>query len=367
MGGQPGFFDVEDRLKRLSDLGDQLEAFSAAVDFETFRPALNAALAYSDGAKGGRPPLDPVMMFKLLVIQAANGLSDERAEYLINDRLSFMRFLELGLGDRVPDARTIWLFRERLTRAVLDGKPAIEVLFARFDETLRAAGYIAMSGQIVDATLVAAPRQRNTSAEKAEIKAGRIPAEWQSRPAKLRHKDRDARWTVKFNKVKPALDGTVPAVDLAIPVFGYQSHLGIDRRFGFIRTWKATDAAAYEGQMLREGLLDKTNTAGAVWADTAYRSKANERFMAENGFVSRVHRKKPPRRPMPVRTARANARKAKVRAGIEHVFAEQKSRMGLFIRTVGLARARTKIGLANLIYNVKRLVFLEREAGMVAA
>ena len=102
------------------------------MDFEVFRPALDAALAYVDGAKDGRPPLDPVMMFKVLVIQAANGLSDERAEYLINDRLSFMRFLGLGLDDRVPDARTIWLFREGLARAVLDGRPAIQVLFARF-------------------------------------------------------------------------------------------------------------------------------------------------------------------------------------------------------------------------------------------
>ena len=183
MVGQPGFFDFDDRLRRLSDLGDQLEAFAAAVDFELFRPVLDAALAYADGAKGGRPPLDPVLMFKVLIIQAANGLSDERAEYLINDRLSFMRFLGLSLGDRVPDARTIWLFRERLTRAVIEGRPAIEVLFARFDEALRAAGYIAMSGQIVDATLVAAPRQRNTAAEKAEIKAGRIPAEVQARQA----------------------------------------------------------------------------------------------------------------------------------------------------------------------------------------
>ena len=123
MVGQPGFFDFDDRLRRLSDLGDQLEAFAAAVDFELFRPVLDAALAYADGAKGGRPPLDPVLMFKVLIIQAANGLSDERAEYLINDRLSFMRFLGLSLGDRVPDARTIWLFRERLTRAGSRGGP----------------------------------------------------------------------------------------------------------------------------------------------------------------------------------------------------------------------------------------------------
>src|ERR1700758_2387440 len=102
MGGQPGFFYVDDRVKRPSDLGDQLEAFRVAVDFETFRPELNAALSYSDGSQGGRPPFDPVMMFKILVIQAANNLSDERAEFLINDRLSFMRFLGLGLEDRIP-------------------------------------------------------------------------------------------------------------------------------------------------------------------------------------------------------------------------------------------------------------------------
>ncbi len=86
--------------------------------------------------------------------------------------------------------------------------------------------------------------------------------------------------------------------------------------------------------------------------------------MAENGFVSRVHRKKPPGRPMPAHIARANGAKSKVRAKIEHVFAEQKSRMGLFIRTVGLDRARTKIGLANLVYNVKRLIALERWAAL---
>jgi hypothetical protein len=143
------------------------------------------------------------------VIQAANNLSDERAQYLINDRLSFMRFPGLSLGDRVPDARTIWLFRERLTRAEIEGRPAVEGLFARFDASLRAAGYIAMSGQIpgssprTDATLVAALRQRNTAEEKAEIKAGSVPPEWKAKPATLRHKDRDARWTVKFSKAEP--------------------------------------------------------------------------------------------------------------------------------------------------------------------
>ena len=172
-------------------------------------------------------------MFKILIIQTTNNLSDER------DRLSFLRFLGFGLSDRVPGARTIWLFREKLTKA-----GAIGPLFERFDATLRQSGYIAMSGQIVDASLIAAPRQRNTQDEKKAIKDGRIPDAWKDQPAKLRQKDRDARWTVKYTKAKPREDGSTPRVDLAIPVFGYQNHISLDRGFGFLRKWSATDAAA---------------------------------------------------------------------------------------------------------------------------
>ncbi len=357
MRGQTGFFDIDDRLKRLSDLGDQLLAFGKVVDFEVFRPDLTKSLAYSDGAQGGRPPFDPVMMFKILVIQAANNLSDERAEFLINDRLSFMRFLGLSLSDRVPDARTIWLFREKLVKA-----EAIKPLFERFDAALRGAGYIAMGGQIVDATLVSAPKQRNTEDEKKAIKEGRVPENWKAKPARLAHKDREARWTVKFSKAKERADGSKPPVDIAIPTFGYQNHVSIDREHGLIRRWEASDAAAYEGARLREGLLDKSNTASAVWADTAYRSKANEEFLEKNGFVSRIHRKKPPGKPMTETTRRANALKSEVRSRVEHVFAVQKDKMDLFIRTIGLARATVKIGMANLVFNMKRLVFLDRLA-----
>jgi len=354
MAGTPGLFDVDERLQRLSNIGDQLEAFAAVVDFEMFRPDLDAALGYGDGAKGGRPPFDPVMMFKILVIQAQNDLSDDRAEFLINDRLSFMRFLGLGLTDKVPDAKTIWSFRERLTKA-----GAIEALFARFDRSIREAGYIPMSGQIVDASLVSAPRQRNTEAEKAEIKAGRVPPEWRGKPAKLRQKDRNARWTLVFGKARLREDGTKHA-DIAIPVFGYKSHAGIDRRHGFIRRWDVTDASRHDGRMLRRGLLDKTNTGSTVWADTAYRSKANEAFMAKHGFRSQVHHRKPRGRPMAPNIRRGNAGRSKVRAAVEHVFAQQKGAMGLFIRTIGLARARVKIGMANIAYNMRRLVWQER-------
>ena len=356
MRGQPGFFDVEERLKELSAKGDELERLNAVVDFELFRRHLERAVPRSDRSKGGRPPFDHVLMFKVLILQASHSLSDERAEYLIRDRLSFMRFLGLGLADTVPDANTIWTFREALTRTKLRGKPAIEVLFKRFEAALSAAGYLAMGGQIIDATIVAAPKQRNTDGEKRDIKEGRVPAEWAEKPAKLRQKDRDARWTVKYTKAKPSDDGA-PRVDLAIPAFGYKHNIGIDRRHGLIRSWTVTDTSRHDGARLPD-LIDKDNTASDVWADTAYRSQTNEKYLSGKGLRSQIHRKKPKGKPMPRRTARANGRKSKVRAAVEHIFARQKGPMGLFIRTIGIARARTKIGLANIAYNMKRVLWL---------
>jgi transposase, IS5 family len=358
MRGQAGFFDLDERLKDLSAKGDTLERLNRLVDFEMFRPDLARAVPRSDRAKGGRPPFDHVFMFKVLILQASHSLSDERAEFLIKDRLSFMRFLGLRLADPVPDANTIWTFREALTRAEIEGRPAVEVLFKRFDAALRAAGFLAMGGQIIDASIVAAPKQRNTEGDKRDIKAGRIPEDWKDRPAKLAQKDRDARWMVKWSKAKPAEDGSA-RVDIAVPAFGYKNHLGIDRRHGLIRRWAVTDAARHDGALM-PALIDRTNTASDVWADTSYRSRANERHLAENGLRSRIHRKKPKGKPMPKRTAQANGRKSKVRATVEHVFAHQKGPMGLVVRTIGLARARVKVGLANLIYNMKRMVWLTR-------
>jgi IS5 family transposase len=355
MGRQSGFFDVEERLRELSAKGDDLERIAVLVDFARFRTGLERAVPRADGTKGGRPAFDHVLMFKILLLQAMHRLSDERCEYLIKDRLSFMRFLGLGLADPVPDANTIWAFREALKRA-----GAVEQLFAQFDATLRAAGYLAMGGQIVDATIVAAPKQRNTEAERAAIKAGQIPEGWAEKPAKLRQKDRDARWTVKFSKARPREDGA-PQVDLAVPAFGYKNHVAIDRRHGLIRGWTASHAAAHDGARLAE-VVDADNTAGDVWADTAYRSAKNEAWLAARGLVPRIHRKKPPGRPMAVRTRRANARRSAVRSAVEHVFARQKGPMALVVRTIGIARARVKIGLANLAYNMKRLVWLSGKA-----
>src|SRR3954471_12262314 len=135
----PGFFDIEDGLRELSAKGDDLERVKALVDFEIFRAALEAAVPRADRLKGGRPPFDHVLMFKVLILQAMHSLSDERCEYLIKDRLSFMRFLGISLADAVPDANTIWTFREALRKA-----GAVDGLFLRFDEALRASGFLAI-------------------------------------------------------------------------------------------------------------------------------------------------------------------------------------------------------------------------------
>lgn len=353
MRGQPGFWDVDERYARLSEAGDPLEKLNSVVPWEAFRKPLAKALKRSDGARGGRPPYDAVLMFKTLVLQALYNLSDDQAEFMIQDRLSFLRFLGLSLGDRVPDAKTIWLFREHLAQA-----RAVENLFARFDRHLSKSGYLAMGGQIVDATLVAAPKQRNSDGEKAAIKAGQVPEAWKDKPAKLAQKDCDARWTVKFSKAKPVAKGEPKHVDIAVPVFGYKNHAAIDRRHGYIRRWSVTDAAAYDGAQLRN-VLDRRNTGSTVWADTAYRSKKNEAWLSKHGYFSDIHHKKPKGRPMSERMSRANGRRSRVRSAIEHVFARQKGPMRLFVRTIGIARATAKIGLANLAYNLMRYVWHE--------
>jgi transposase, IS5 family len=353
MAGQPGFFDRDERLKALSAAGDPLERLATVVDFEVFRGDLDAALPRAERLKGGRPPYDAVLMFKVLVLQTLYTLSDDQTEYQLKDRLSFMRFVGLALHDPVPDAKTIWLYREQLARV-----GAVERLFARFDALLRAAGWLAMGGQIVDATIIEAPRPRLTKAEKDTIKAGEVPTEW--KPARCAQIDRDGRWTIKRGN-KPVArpdDGHQRQVEIAVAAFGYKNHVGVDRAFGFLRRYTVTHAAAYDGGELG-AVLDRNNTASDVWADTAYRSAANLALLERRGLKPQFQRKKPREKKMPAHIARGNATRARVRARVEHVFAAQKCRLGLIVRTIGMVRARAKIGLANLAYNFTRLAWLK--------
>ncbi len=356
---QAGLFGLTEHLERLSRHGDPLEVLEATVDFEHFRGWLVEGLGYGDGSRGGRPPFDPVSMFKALILQAQHNLSDARMEFMIRDRLSWMRFLGFDLGAPTPDENTIRHFRNRLTET-----GTLKRVMKAFDWQLQKKGYIPMAGQIVDASLVPAPKQRNTEGEKAAINAGRTAREiWPDEPNKAAQKDVDARWTLKVGgKVRYRPDGT-PLPMIAVPVFGYKSHISIDRRFGFIRESMVTAASAADGRQLRR-LVSPENTGSEIWADSAYRSRTNERWLAARMLTSRIHHRKPAGKPMPRHIARANAKKSSIRVAVEHVFAHQKTRFGLFIRTIGLARAEAKLTLANIAYNFDRLVFHERRRAM---
>jgi IS5 family transposase len=264
-----------------------------------------------------------------------------------------MRFAGLALHDAVPDAKTIWLYREGLTRA-----GALAKLFARFDAMLAERGFLAMGGQIVDATVVEARRPRLTKEEKAALREGGTLEAWSK--ARTRQVDREGGWTIKRGrKAKPSEGAQRQAAgEIAVPVFGDKNHLGIDRRHGFIRRFVVTDAARHDGGQLG-AVLDPGNTGRGVWADTAYRSRANLELLDRRGLRPEFQRAKPRGRPMPNHIARGNATRARVRRLVQHVFATEKRRMGLVVRCIGLARATARITLANLVYNMRRLVWID--------
>ena len=196
--GQMGFFDIANRYAGLDAKNDPLVKIDEVVPWEDFRPRLEAAWrkpAEDRKCPAGRKPWDALVMFKAIVLCALYNLSDDQVEYQLRDRLSFMRFLGLGLEDRVPDAKTVWLYREHLAQAGV-----IEALFDAFDGSLKKRGYLAMGGQIIDASIVPVPQQRNSRDENARIKDGETPEGWEKQPAKRRQKDTDARWTKKHGK-----------------------------------------------------------------------------------------------------------------------------------------------------------------------
>ena len=334
-----GMFDLQFRLEELSRGGDPLVKLSAHVNWELFRPMLAKLRTGERLSKAGRPPFDALLMFKVLVLQSLYNLADDRLEFQIRDRLSFMRFLGLELCERVPDAKTIWLFREQLGQAGL-----VEPLFARFAAELERSGFAARKGQIIDAAIVEAPRQRNTRDENEHIKqTGQAPPAWLENANKLRQKDVDARWTQKHE----------------VSYFGYKNHISVDRKHKLIRSWKVTDAAVHDSQVFAQ-ILDEWNTSGDVWADAAYRSEASLEMLEACGYREHLQRKGVRGRPLTAREKQGNRTRARVRARVEHVFGIQTMRAAgdLLVRTVGIARARCKIGLRNLSYNLARYVKL---------
>jgi len=190
--GQPGFWDGDERLEKLAAKQDMLKRLNTLVPWKTFRPILARIHEKTRKSNAGRQLIDVVLLFKMLVLQKLYNISDEELEYQVNDRWSFMQFLNLGLEDAVPDATTVWLFRDQLQKHGL-----VEELFETFAGYLEAAGYQAQDGQIVDATLIPVPKQRNTRAENQTLKQGEVPPEWQEQPHKVSQKDVDARWRIE--------------------------------------------------------------------------------------------------------------------------------------------------------------------------
>jgi IS5 family transposase len=342
IGFQPSFFDVHERTAKLTEMGDPLVELNKRIDWEAFRPGLNAVYEKARKSNAGAKPIDVVLMFKILVLQQLNNLSDERIEYQIRDRLSFMRFLGLQMESRVPDAKTVWLFRERLKELKL-----VEVLFAKFHDQLASQGYVARAGQMIDATFVEVPRQRNTREENAGIKAGEPPEAWKDTPAKQRQKDVDARWTKKNEETH----------------YGYKNHVNADAANKLVQSYAVSDAAVHDSQVFEE-LLDQTSDAKGekrpVYADSAYRSKDREQTLAADGFESQIHEKGTRGHPLTDEQKASNRVKSQTRARVEHVFGAQHAMGGHVVRTIGLARAKVKIGMMNLVYNMKRLVQLIR-------
>ena len=342
--GQPGFFDAEQRLAALSKKGDPLEAIAALVPWESFRVDIEAVALTPDAEKksrAGRKPFDAILMFRMLILQSLYNLSDEPIEYQVRDRMSLTRFLGLEFEDDIPDGTTLWLFREKLGQAGL-----IDKLFDRFDQHLNAKGYIARGGQMVDASIVPAPKPRNTREENAAVPRGETPPAWEEKPAKNRQKDKEARWTKKHGK----------------SFFGYKNHVNVDRTHKLIRRYAVTDAAEHDSRQL-DGLLCRGNTSRDVFGDGAYRSAAAEVRLKAQGFRSRIHGRATRGHPLSKAKTTANRTKSRIRARIEHVFGAQETAPGgRLVHTIGIVRARAKIGLQNFVYNVRRLATLERMA-----
>lgn len=339
---QKGIFDEEFRLEKLSKQSDPLEKLQSHIDFEFFRKPLEKCFnADVDRSQGGRPPYDYVLMLKVLILQRYYNLSDDKTEYAILDRLSFMRFLGLTLSDGVPDAKTIWNFKNTLTQ-----KDMIRKLFDMLDKQLDKDGIILHEGKMVDASIVEVPRQRNTREENKEVKEGTIPKAWKKNENKLRQKDVDADWLKKNGE----------------DYFGYKNHVKADTETKLITNYSVTSASVHDSQELEDLIEKKEDKNQPLYADSAYRSEAIETMLGKKNIESQVHEKGYRNQPLTKRQQQRNRKKSKTRVRVEHIFGFMTNSMNnMFIHSRSLSRATATIGMMNLTYNLFRLVQLKIE------
>lgn len=332
-------FAEHERETRRTLIGDPLVGLTKHVDFEALAASIDAAAPRPSRAKGGRPPYSTLLMVKILVLQQLYNLADDALEYQLLDRRSFLQFLDLTESSSIPDAKTIWLFRDRLAQA-----GAGTLVFDQVQQQLQRHGYLARCGQIVDASLVQAPVQRNKREEADTVKEGTMPVGW--KPHKRAQKDVDARWTKKHGKNH----------------FGYKLHASVDKRCKLIRKLAVTDAAVSDSTVF-EQLLDPSNTSRDVYADRGYPSAEREKSLSEAGWRVQIQRKGTAQRAISQTQKQRNRRIATPRARVEHVFGALAQMGGKLVRCKGIVRATLSLHLKAAAYNLKRLVFL-RESGL---
>lgn len=334
-----GLFDEQFRLDKIGKQNDPLVKLQQHIDFEIFRKPLDDHFDMGkDRNLGGRPSFDYLMMFKILILQRYYNLSDDNAEYAILDRLSFMRFLGLTISDTVPDSKTIWNFKNELTKANL-----VEKLFTLLDKTLTKRGVILNKGKMVDASIVEVPIQRNSREENQQLNKGITPENWKDNPDKLRQKDVDAKWVTHNGK----------------SYYGYKDHIKADESTKLITGYKVTSANIHDSEMIGE-LVSKKDGGQKLYADSAYRSEKIEQALKRKNVTSMIHEKGYRNKPLTKAQHKRNKSKSKVRARVEHIFGFMTNSMNrMYIRCRNFARAQATIGLMNITYNLFRLTQLK--------
>lgn len=337
---QIGIFDESKRLAKLSKLGDRLEWLNKVMDWRIFEEALERARPdKTQRGAGGRPPYSNLLMFKIIILQSLHNIADDQMEFLINDRLSWQRFLGIALGESVPDSKTIWLFRETLTNS-----GAYDELFEIFKKKLLHLGVITREGSIDDASFVDVPKQRNKREENEAIKAHETPKGWEEQPSKLAQKDQDARWAKKGNEIH----------------FGYKNHIKVDKTSKMITECRVTAANVNDVSMFF-ALMDEHDRE--VWADSGYASQALVELFQRvyPDLVLHINEKGERNRPLTEEQKANNREKSRVRARVEHVFGHMSVAMGgTGLRCIGSQRAESSIFLRNLAYNMSRYTTLRR-------
>jgi IS5 family transposase len=326
-------FDEDNKLYQIDKLGDPLIQLSRQIKWESFRESIESIFPTYEPAKGGRPNFDRLMMFKILILQRYYDLSDDSMEYQLNDRLTFMRFLGLGLGDKVPDAKTIWLFKEQLIQC---GK--LDELFVLFTESLHNSGLVMNKGVIMDATITEARVQRNTREENKQIRSGIEPSKWEDN--KKRQKDMDADWTEKGGK----------------RYFGYKNHVTVDKETKIITNFEVTPASVTDRE-IGEEFIDEMQEVEEIYADKGYPSKRIDEKLAVKGIANKIMSKGSRNVKLSEEAEVRNKTISRIRCRVEHIFGYiKRGHKKYLVMSVGLVRATAQITLMNLVYNMSRAI-----------